>query len=354
MQDERRRVTVSRGRKESAGFQLWFGSRLEACATFSRLLASVVAWVIIGCGWCRAVEPTPAEAALAPASYSGPVFTGVLANPALNEASGLAVSRRASNLLWSHNDSDAGAVLYALGYDGSHRGTVRVRGGKNVDWESMRSFTFEGRSWLLIGDVGFDNGKRTRFSIYVIPEPDPARLSTRRDITVDVAWSFAFEYSDGMARDCESVAVDVNEQAIYLLEKRVYPAGLYRLPLRPTDGRVQVPTLVGKVTTLPQPDPELAKIKSVKASWRANVTDMDFAADGTAAVVVTYANAYYYRRAPDESWADAMARPPERLPTFHLETAEPEAICFGEDNRTIFITCEKPPAPVLRYDPLPR
>ncbi len=328
--------------------------KLENSVIRPWLLASVVAGVVMGCGWCRAVEPTPAEAALAPAAYSGPVFTGVLAHPALVEASGLAASRRVPDLLWCHNDSDAGPVLYALGLDGSHRGAVRVRGGTNVDWESMQSFRYEGRSWLLVGDVGFGNGRRTRFSIFVIPEPDPARLSRWRTLTVDVAWSFAFEYSDGVARDCESVAVDVEEGALYLLEKRVYPAGLYRLPLRPTDGRVQVPELVSKVTTVPQPDFELAKIKSVKGSWRANATDMDFAADGTAAVVITYANAYYFRRLPGDSWAEAMARPPERLPTFHLETAEAEAICFGADSRTIFITCEKPPAPVLRYDPLPR
>ncbi len=275
-------------------------------------------------------------------------------NPALDEASGLAVSRRAPDLLWSLNDSDGGPLLYALGYDGSNRGTVRVNGIRNVDWESLRSFTFEGRSWLLIGDVGFDDGRRTRFAIHVIPEPDPERLSAQQEISVEVAWSFDFEYGDGLARDCESVAVDVSEQALYLLEKRVYPAGLYRLPLRPADGRLQIPFLVGRIGSLPQPDPELARTKSVKASWRANVTDMDFATDRSAAVVLTYANAYLFRRAPGESWAAALARAPERLPTFHLEKAEPEAICFARDDRTIFITCEKAPAPVLRYDPMPR
>ncbi|MBP8257070.1 MAG: hypothetical protein KAX37_07065 [Opitutaceae bacterium] len=318
-----------------------------------RALFAYVALLLSGLIRCLAVEPTSEEAKLVLAAYSGPVFTGVLSNPGLDEASGLAVSRRAQNLLWSHNDSDAGPVLYALGFDGRHRGSVRVHGAKNVDWEAVRSFSREGRSWLLIGDVGFDDGKRTRFSIIAVPEPDPASLSPDRESAVEVAWSYEFEYADRMARDCESVAVDVGEGLIYLLEKRVYPCGLYTLPLRPRGNGVQLAALVCTVDTLPQPDPELARIKSVKASWRANPTDMDFAADGSAAVVATYASAYLFPRRPGESWMDALTRPPERLPSFHLESAEIEGICFAGDNRTIFMTGEKPPAPVLRYDPRP-
>jgi len=319
----------------------------------TRFLAGLLplSFLLAGLTPCGAVEPTLEEARLSLASYTGPVFTGVIANARLDEASGLAVSRRAPNLLWSHNDSDAGPILYAMGFDGGNRGTVRVRGAINVDWEAVRSFTLDGQSWLLIGDVGFNDGKRTRFSIIVLPEPDPGLLSPLREIDVDVAWSFSFEYADRAARDCESVAVDVREGLVYLLEKRVYPSGLYTLPLRPAGGRLQIAALVSTVDSIPQPDAELARTKSVKASWRANPTDMDFSADGAAAIVVTYANAYYFPRNPGETWAQAFAGPPQRLPSFHLETAEAEGICFATDNRTIFMTCEKPPAPIFRYDP---
>lgn len=299
-----------------------------------------------------AVEPTVEEARLVTAAYSGPHFAGILTCARLDEASGLAASRRDPDLLWSHNDSDAEPELFALTRAGVHRGLVRVRGAINDDWEAIRSFEKDGQSWLVIGDIGFDNGKRTRFTIYVVPEPDPRELCPDSVLEVDVAWSFSFSYDDGAARDCESMAVDVGEGAIYLLEKRVYPSGLYRLPLRPSGDELQITERIGSVTTIPQPDADLAKTRSVKASWRANSTDMDFAADGSAAVVVTYANAYLFPRAPGESWQEAFARSPQRLPTFHLDVAEPEAICFGADSRTIYITCEKPPAPVLRYEAL--
>jgi len=332
----------------------------QGCARFglgrsplrwARTVVCTAAALIIGLS-TRAVEPTAAEARLTVAAYSGPYFAGVLANPELNEASGLTASRRDPDLFWSHNDSDAGPRLYALGSDGRNRGAVTVRGATNVDWEAIRSFTWQGRSWLLIGDVGFDNGKRTVFKIYVLPEPDPSALSPEREIDAEVAWSFPFAYADGKNRDCESVGVDVNEGAIYLLEKRVFPSGLYRLPLKPATDGMQTPVRISMVDTIPQPDAELAAAKSVKASWRANATDMDFAADGSAAVVMTYSNAYLFARAAGESWIQTFAKEPQRLPLFHLDKAEPEAVCFAADSRTIFLTCEKPPAPLLRYERL--
>ncbi|HRE82313.1 MAG TPA: hypothetical protein PLN52_14805 [Opitutaceae bacterium] len=321
---------------------------IPGAARWGMIVVTVFLWT----ARVLAVEPTAEEARLITAPYSGPHFAGILTCARLDEASGLAASRRDPDLLWSHNDSDAEPELFALSRSGVHRGLVRVRGAINDDWESIRSFEKDGRSWLAIGDIGFDNGKRTQFTIYVVPEPDPHELCPDQVLEVEVAWSFSFTYDDGAARDCESMAVDVGEGAIYLLEKRVYPSSLYRLPLRPSNGELQVPVRIASVTTIPQPDDVLAKTRSVKASWRANSTDMDFAADGSAAVVVTYANAYLFPRAPGESWQDAFARSPQRLPTFHLDIAEPEAICFGADSRTIYITCEKPPAPVLRYEAL--
>lgn len=319
-------------------------------SSWRRLRSTLFA--LFAAGHIVAVEPTPEESRLKVANYSGPYFAGTLQNHALDEASGLTASRRTSDLLWSHNDSDAGPTLFALGADGRHRGSVNVLGAQNVDWEGIRSFTHDGQAWLLIGDVGFKDGKRTSFTIYVLPEPDPAWLSPQHAIDVPLHYSFSFAYADHAARDCESIAVDVGEQAIYLLEKRTYPNALYRLPLHPDGPKDPTPTLVAEIHSLPQPSAELRETRSVKASWRANPTDMDFAADGSAAVIVTYCNAYLYPRAPGQSWAEALNQPPQRLPTFHLDRAEPEAICFASDNRTLFLTGEKPPAPVLRYEPL--
>src|SRR5688500_15777131 len=54
----------------------------------------------------------------------------------LPEASGVAVSRRTPNVLWSHNDSGE-LTLIAVGADGTVRGQVYVSGAGTGDWEDI-------------------------------------------------------------------------------------------------------------------------------------------------------------------------------------------------------------------------
>ena len=50
--------------------------------------------------------------------YEDIEITGAVQSTDLVEASGLAVSRTASDVLWSHNDSRGGPTLFAIGTDG--------------------------------------------------------------------------------------------------------------------------------------------------------------------------------------------------------------------------------------------
>src|SRR5262245_19388635 len=59
-----------------------------------------------------------------------------VSNGDLREASGVAVGRRTSGVLWSHNDS-GDPVLIALGADGATRGRVWVAGAAVEDWEDI-------------------------------------------------------------------------------------------------------------------------------------------------------------------------------------------------------------------------
>ena len=71
-------------------------------------------------------DPTIDAARLADAPYGAPVWSGRLENPALIEASGFARSHRDPARLWAINDSGHAAVLYALGFDGAHQGTLTL------------------------------------------------------------------------------------------------------------------------------------------------------------------------------------------------------------------------------------
>lgn len=276
-----------------------------------------------------------------------PESAGVL--PAhLREASGLAASRRAEGLYWTHGDSGGEPVLEAILADGASRGRLRIAGVKNEDWEDVASFELDGRPWLLVADTGDNKAGRGECSLLVVEEPDPARLSPGRELGARVAWRIPVIYPDG-PRDVEAVAVDAKAERVYLLAKRATPHGLYALPLRPTPaGRPTAPMeRVGEIASFPAAEGVEALLPRPSGAYRAQPTGMDFAADGSAAVIVTYGDVLVYPRSKDETWAAALAREPRRLAPHGLPQAE--AVCFGAEGREIYVTSEGKGAAVLRY-----
>ena len=264
------------------------------------------------------------------------------------EASGLAVSRREPGLWWTHPDSGGEPVLEAIGADGTLRGALRIDGVKNIDWEDIASFTLDGRAWLLVADTGDNSARRSDCALYVVPEPDPAELQAGVECVAAVAWKIPVVYPDG-PRDCEAVAVDAGEGRVYLLAKRVTPHGLYVLPLRRAAAGEATPKAerVGEMPAFPEA-PEAQRLLPLPSGrYRAQPTGMDFAADGSAAVIVTYGDVLVYPRKPDERWAEALARPPETLAPHGLPQAE--AAAFGAEAGEILVTSEGAGAPLLRY-----
>ena len=281
-------------------------------------------------------------------SCSEPEPAGFLPS-GLREASGLAVSRRDPGMLWTHGDSGGEPVLEAMATDGTARGRVRVPGVKNVDWEDLDSFELDGKAWLLIADTGDNKAGRGECSLLVVAEPDPATLRPGVERVANVAWRIPVIYSDG-PRDVEAVAVDAKAERVYLLAKRTKPHGLYVLPLRATPpGRPMAPMeRAGEIASFPAAEGAEALLPTPRGAYRAQPTGMDFAADGSAAVIVTYGDVLVYPRTGDKSWVAALAREPRRLAPHGL--AQAEAVCFGDAaGREIYVTSEGRGAAVLRY-----
>src|SRR5687768_5106604 len=93
--------------------------------------------------------------------------------PGLSEASGLAISRRAPGRLWTHNDSGE-PVVVALDARGSVTGRVRLTGAAVEDWEAIAVGPCGTGSCLHVGDIGDNEAKRKRITIYRLPEPEGA------------------------------------------------------------------------------------------------------------------------------------------------------------------------------------
>lgn len=297
-----------------------------------RPLAPLLALIVAGCG----DKPS-----------NPPKSAGHITHAAASETSGIAASRRAKDLLWIHNDSSGQPVLYAIGTDGSLRGTVRVTGIKNIDWEDIASFELDGQAWLLIADTGDNSSSRKNCALYVIAEPDLTGIAPGQELTATVSWKIPVVYPDG-ARDCEAVAVDAREETVFLLTKRSTPPTLYALPLRaPISNQPVAATLVTPLRDIPQPNSRQKVLPTPTGRYRAQATGMDISPDRLSATVLTYGDVLRYRRRPGEPWSTVFSRPPEVLASHGLPQAE--AACFSADSTSLFVTGERKNPLLLRY-----
>jgi hypothetical protein len=187
----------------------------------------------------------------------------------LPEASGLAMSRRSPNLLWSLNDSDDPTVI-ALSTTGDVKGQVRVTGAAIRDWEALSVGPCSGGSCLYIGDIGDDGAKRMQVTIYRVPEPKADDTATAQ------ADTFVFAYPN-TAHDAESLLV-TSDQNLFIITKG-HPTVLYRAP---RDARPGTPAMLTKVADLP-----VEKFVSDQERKRSRVTDAATTPDGEWAALRT-------------------------------------------------------------------
>ncbi len=271
----------------------------------------------------------PAEPDGGPVRYGEPGLIAELRDPQINESSGLACSRRTEGVFWTHNDSGDGPRIYAFDTAGKLLAAFDVEGAQARDWEDMASFVRgEEAPLLLLADVGDNRRQRAGCVLYLVAEP--AIGEDREDDAggAELVRTVEFTYEDG-PRDCEAVAVDPTGDTVYLVEKSLLkPAGVYELPLA-ADGDGG-PAIARRVAAVP-----------VRAA-----TAMDISPDGRRALVLTYLHGFEYARAPDETWAQAFARPPRlvRMPP----RPQGESLCYGPDGVTLYLTSEGSPMPLWR------
>jgi hypothetical protein len=157
-----------------------------------------------------------------------------------------------------------------------------------------------------------------------------------------------FIYEDG-SHDCESVAVDLSSRQILLLSKRAKPPTLYMLPLVTQTGEsLQVAKKLSHISVMPQPTLQDLISNPKFGYYHSQPTAMDVSPNGATAVILTYKNAYLFQRARGENWPEAFIKIPQQILLPKLRQAE--ALCFATDGKTLFVTSEKLPAPLLRLE----
>jgi hypothetical protein len=248
---------------------------------------------------------------------------------AITEASGLAVSPKNAALLWVINDSGGSTDLHLMGLKGEDRGSIKVEGVANRDWEDLSSFTLDGIAYLLIADTGDNYAKHDSSTLLIVREPvlPDAGKKLEGVVTPERAIHFKFE---GGAVDCESVAVDAISGKIILLSKRTQPPQVYVLPLGISAAGIQIARRIGQTTVESPAGPALP--------FGNQPTGLDLSPDGSMAAVVTYYGVFLFPRMKAETWAEALAKKPISLGPHGLPQAE--SIAFSKDGKTLCIVSE--------------
>ena len=301
--------------------------------------------LITGCGW---VSPDSGTTASGSCPYGPAQLVGRIEDPQLVECSGMDISRSTPGLFWAINDGHRSPFLFAVGENGRKLGRVWVKGAENRDWEAIDTFQWQGRPMILIADFGDNYRRYDTHTLYIVDEPKLTGNRFEKPAMTTVLWSITFTYPDSR-HDAEGVAVDLNNRIILILTKRDNPPLLFKVPLIPSDtDRIIV---AEKISSLDLPGQEKNGLFSKYAN---QPTALDISNDGLRAVVLTYTDAYLLTRGPKDSWAQAFSSRPMRivLPKPHefWELRQREAVFFGQDQKTIFVTSEGKGAGIFRLN----
>jgi hypothetical protein len=308
-----------------------------APALLGAALALLTAVVVAGCGASGAARSAPPSTAAPTASPSGPAarppalcgrlrarITGRVADPSANELSGLVRSRSQPSLLWSHDDSGAGPVLFGLRSDGRVAAHPTVTGAQAVDWEDIAAGPApDGRPLLYIGDIGDNASQRPSVDVYRVAEPRVGAAATAP------AARLRLRYPDG-AHDAEALLVDPLRGDLVIVTKALGAARAYRASAR-------LPA--GSQSTLRR-GPAIALSLA---------TAGDVSADGRIVVLRGYDRLAVWLRRGREPLTTTLERPPCLSRTSLAGEGQGEAIALDRRGASFATVAEGSPAVLRRY-----
>ncbi len=248
----------------------------------------------------------------------------------LDEISGLAASHRFPETLWALEDSGGSGVVYALGLDGSDRGSVSLLGATNEDWEDLAlgpCLDSAACSCLYVGDIG-DND-RTRSSGVVWRVEEPELVDGAASGQTSPAEGLWFRYPDG-SHDAESIAVDPVTGALYVLTKSETTSQVYVFPASPAVGGTEGdPVTLEHVATL------------ALAGWDAEdlkLTSADISPRGSRWALRTDEDLFVLGVPEGGDLLDALDQDPASLPV--PSTPDGEAVAWDPEGDALYLVSE--------------
>jgi hypothetical protein len=236
--------------------------------------------------------------------------------PDLPEASGIAVSR-VPGRLWAHNDGQP--VLVSLDARGSVVARVPLTGVTIIDWEALAVGQCPGGSCLYVADIGDNQARRNRVTVYRLPEPGNERPAAVRE-------PFHATYPDG-PRDAETLLV-APDGGLYVVTKgEGGPPRLYRFPRDLRSGAVHVLERVGQLPPTPARGGR-------RRSTPMRITDGAVSADGQWVVLRTGQALLFY---PARDFLAGSFREAGRFDLRGIGEAQGEGVALASDGTAYLI-----------------
>jgi hypothetical protein len=259
-------------------------------------------------------------------ALAGPGTPGGEIPGVLGELSGLAASRRAPDLFWAHNDSGDTNRIYAIDRQARLRALVTIAGFAALDWEDIASAVdSNGTPWLFVGEIGDNLHRRPEKRIAAFPEPVLPAAGVA-EFVVTNAQIVHFLLPQGETVDMETLALDAATRQFIVCTKEKSEGRVYTFAWN-TAG-VQKATLLGRVPV-------------------SRATAGDLAPDGSRLAIRNLEAIFLWSRAPDESWPQALARAPTRLPV--EKEKQGEAFAWLPDGKGYATASERKGAMLFLY-----
>jgi hypothetical protein len=242
---------------------------------------------------------------------------GTVQDPALDELSGLVLSRRSpTTTFWAIEDSGAQPVFSAL----RSRGTMgsaswTAAGATNVDWEDLAAGPGPSGPVLYGADIGDNESVRSSISIYRVTEP----INPGSGGTTAPAQRLELTYPDG-AHDAETLLVDPKRGTLVIVTKGL--AGGTAYAVNPPAG------FAGK-----------ARLRKVGPIAVPLATGGDISSDGRTIAVRGYFTLSLWQRKGNEAITQTLRRPACTSPTA-LSDGQGEAIALSATGTTAWTVAE--------------
>jgi hypothetical protein len=240
---------------------------------------------------------------------------GKLANPLLEEVSGLVASQRYPNRLYVHTDSGGESAVFVLDTLGNELGRLELNGLKNRDWEDIAIGRGpNGSSYIYVAEIGDNEAKHEEIYLYRFAEPEQLQAIPSGAID-QVKLKFP-----GGPKDAETLLADPITGSLFLVSKREPKNALYQVP----------------ATAFDEGSATVEKVHEF--DFNSSVAG-DISKDGSQILIKTYLAVFYWKRTDKQSLVEALKAAPMRLP--YVPEPQGEAIGFNFKGDAYFTLSEK-------------